>query len=155
MGSCLKTSLSAWAQSENMHCMCALIIHVAPSPRECPGIFHTLPLYAGNRLLLLLLISAIANICSMKCQSPETASKKKKVIPGQIRLESGTYRTHFEFVSVSIWNTLRRCTTVTDNLLKLASTKPLSNRAMHICFFQYQLIFYGPSRIDWKCQARR
>ena len=30
---------------------------------------------------------------------------------------------------------VRRCTTITDNLLRLASTKPLSNRAMHICFF--------------------
>lgn len=85
---------------------CALIIHVVSSPRECPGVSSAFSsLYAGNLPLLLLLIPAVASVGSMRCQSPETASKK--VIHGQIHSESVTYQTRFEFMSVSIPNALR------------------------------------------------
>lgn len=61
----------------------------------------------------------------MRCQSPEMASTK--VIPGQMHSEAVTYRARFEFMNVSTLNALRSRISVSDNLRRFASTKPLSN----------------------------
>lgn len=83
----------------------------------------------------------------MKCQSPETASPK--AIHGQIRLHTVTSRTRFEFIGISLPNTLAG---LTFWIISLGLPQPgtfliLFDHA-NFFFLQYQLIFHGALRRD-------